>query len=349
MDNIFSPVHEEDLRKEIETLRRQLRRVRAAKGRMNGPEPYLSILEDLPDLLCLFSPDGTIAYANGAFCRHFCRSRYEPVGNSIFSYIPRKDRKRFARNMEKLGPTETSRGFEYRVTCIDGQTRWHQWTLKALMAGTGTPIDFLLTGRDITSLKSIEEDLIDALEKYATLFEATKDAIVIHDAERFIDCNSAALEMFRCGSKDCFLHSSYLDFSVVGPSDGKALGIELRRHIDKAFRHGVERFQWACRRTDGVRFHADILLSPFPLGTRKVIASVIRDITELKFSEESLRKAYAELQTLARERTRELRRADRQLAQEIQKRKKLERHLKISEDNFRKASVEIKAMRRKTS
>jgi PAS domain S-box-containing protein len=345
MDNTLSPVHEEVLRKEIEILRRKLKNVHSSKGRLSVPEPYLAMLDDLPDLLCLFGRDGTISYANSSFCRYFCKNRFEPMGNSVFTYIPRKDRKRFARSIEKLTALKPSRGFEYRLEGIAGDSHWHQWTLKALLNGSNLPVEYLLAGRDITSLKSMEEDLIDALEKYATLFESTRDAIVIHDTERFIDCNTAALSMFRLDDKDCFLHSTFLHFLLPGLTDRKPPSNELQRHFDKAYRHGMERFQCMCRRADGSAFQADILMSPFPLGTRNVLSSVIRDISALKSAEESLINTCSSLEEIISDRNRELRLKDRRLAQEVQKRKKLEHHLKITEEKFKQASGQIRELR----
>jgi PAS domain S-box-containing protein len=349
MNSSLTSVHEEVLRKEIETLRRKLMNVRSRKGRMSGPGHYLSILDDLPDLLCLFSPDGAISYANTSFCTYFCRNRYEPVGTSIYTYIPRKDRKRFARNMEKLTEQTPLRGFEFISKSIAGEARWHQWTLKALLNSSGNPVEYILAGRDITSLKSMEEDLIDALEKYATLFESTRDAIVIHDNERLLDCNRAALAMFNLQGKDLFLHSTFLDLSLPGPTDRKSPCQELHRHFDRAFRHGQERFQCLCRRADASPFPADILMSPFPLGTRNVLSSVIRDITDLKATEEELKTSCADFQIIIRDLSRELRQTGKRLEQETQKRKKAELHLKKTEENFKRVSCEVRAMRRKTS
>jgi septal ring factor EnvC (AmiA/AmiB activator) len=111
----------------------------------------------------------------------------------------------------------------------------------------------------------------------------------------------------------------------------------------------MDRFQILCKRSDCSPFHADILLSPFPLGTRSVFSSVIRDITDFVSAEDVLKHTCEELQNQVRARVSELRRMDRKLAQEAQKRKKIEHHLKVSEENLRKVSGEIKAMRRKTS
>lgn len=349
MNNSLSPIHEEVLRKEIEILRRKLKNVRSVKSRVSVSEPYLAMLDDLPDLLCLFSLDGTISYANASFCRYFCKNRYEPMGNSIFTYIPRKDRKRFSRSIEKLTAQKPASGFEYRLDGIAGDTHWHQWTLKALLNNSNHPVEYLLAGRDITTLKSMEEDLIDALEKYATLFESTRDAIVIHDTERFIDCNAAALTMFGLDDKDIFLHSSFLNFLLPGLTNRKTPSHELNRHFDKAYKHGMDRFQCMCRRSDGKAFPADILMSPFPLGTRNVLSSVIRDIAALKSAEDALIKTNADLQEIILDRNRDMKLMDKKLAQEVQKRKKVENHLRITEDKYKKVCREMKASNRRSS
>ncbi len=282
---------EEALQKEMNNLRRLLTETDLKKTAIFHNDTYTSLLEDLPDLLCLFRPDGRITYANAAFCKYFRKKKRETLGSMVYSYIPRKDRKRFAHQLENIGPSKPVRRFEYRIMPLDGQMQWYQWTLKALFDESDAPVDYILTGRDITSLKSMEEDLIDALEKYATLFESTKDAIILTDKDRFIDCNTAALKIFRCRDKDAFLHSNFKDFSFPDLSGKHETGNELQKHFERASRLGMDRFQWMCRRSDATVFPADIILSPFPLGAKKIVAAVIRDISELKETEEALRKS----------------------------------------------------------
>ncbi len=289
----MSHVPEEALQKETRNFHRPSAESESDESGSLRKNPYSSILEDLPDLLCLFRPDGRITYANAAFCRCFQKKKQETTGSMVYSYIPRKDRKRFAHQLETLAPAKPVRKFEYRLTPMKGRMQWHQWTLKAVFNESDTPVDYILAGRDITNLKSIEEDLIEALEKYATLFESTKDAIILIDKDRFIDCNTAALKTFRCKDKDGFLHSGFRDFSFIDlPAQRQTdMASELKRHFERALQRGAERFQWMCRRTDATVFPADIILSPFPLGPQKIMAAVIRDISDLKETEEALRKS----------------------------------------------------------
>lgn len=331
----------EDLHKEIDRLRKRLVEAETKKALHNGSGPYHQILEELPDLLCLFQPGGIITYTNAAFCRCLGKDNRETVGTSLFSCLPRNDRRRFMQYMEDLAPLNPVRKFEYRADLSGHEMRWYQWTLKALFDNTGRPESYILAGSDITLLKGIEEDLIDALEKYATLFESTNDAIILLDRDQLIDCNTAALNVFHSGDKEVFLRSSFRDFSFSDPSGRAEMEQELLGHIDCALKTGMERFQWRCTRADGSLFPADIILSPFPLQARKIIAAIIRDISDLKNTEEALRKAHGDLEDKVRKRTRELSEANESLIREVQERRKAEAELKASEERYRRISEEL--------
>lgn len=336
-----APSSVRDLHREIDRLRRRLAEAEKMASTAGSPEPPHLILEEIVHLLCLLKTDGVITYANTAFCSCMGKTKPEILGKSLFGLLPRSDRKRFIMYMETLTPKRSVREFEYRTRPADGETRWYQWTLKALFDESGRPANYILAGSDITLLKGIEEDLIDALEKYATLFESTNDAIILLDRTRFIDCNTAALRIFRSSDKEGFLQSRFENLSIPGTQSGARVKAEIDRHLNRAIEAGMERFQWGFRRADGSVFPADIILSPFPLGSRKIIAAIIRDISELKDTEEALRRAHDDLEEKVRTRTRELVEANEALTCEIRERRKIENELKTSEERHRRISEEL--------
>ena len=334
-----APSSVRDLHREIDRLRRRLAEAEKMASTAGSPEPPHLILEEIVHLLCLLKTDGVITYANTAFCSCMGKTKPEILGKSLFGLLPRSDRKRFIMYMETLTPKRSVREFEYRTRPADGETRWYQWTLKALFDESGRPANYILAGSDITLLKGIEEDLIDALEKYATLFESTNDAIILLDRTRFIDCNTAALRIFRSSDKEGFLQSRFENLSIPGTQSGARVKAEIDRHLNRAIEAGMERFQWGFRRADGSVFPADIILSPFPLGSRKIIAAIIRDISELKHG--GLRRAHDDLEEKVRTRTRELVEANEALTCEIRERRKIENELKTSEERHRRISEEL--------
>lgn len=220
-------------------------------------DAYVSLLEDLPDLMCLFRPDGRITYANTAFCKYFGKKKRETMGSMVYSYIPRKDRKRFVHQLENLAPGKPLKRFEYRIAPLEGGMQWYQWTLKGMFDESAAPVDYILAGRNITSLKSMEEDLIEALDKYATLFESSKDAIILIDKYRFLDCNTAALKIFRCKDKETLfkeLEKKVTERTGELTGINKLLSQEIqeRKLIEESLRTSEERYRRKTEELDVV-------------------------------------------------------------------------------------------------
>ena len=132
--------------------------------------------------------------------------------------------------------------------------------------------------QDITARKMSEQ-------KYRTLFESSSDAIMMLDADTFIDCNQATLDMFACSSRDGFLGKHPSEMSPATQPDGEDSRQLANAHIATAFREGSHRFEWVHRRLNGKDFPADILLTVVDLGDKQVLQATARDITERKRKE----------------------------------------------------------------
>jgi PAS domain S-box-containing protein len=279
-----------DLNKKISVLESQaFMHEKYEKELMDKQEANRAILEDLPDFICRFRPDGTITYGNTAYCNYAKKTCDEILETSVFSYIPREDRKQLKKYLDSLSVDCPVRRIDYRWVTPDGNIRWQQWTLRALFDEKKKVIEYLSAGRDITNLKYVEDGLIDALEKYSTIFESSNDAIMLQEGDCIIDCNTAALNIFRYRMKDQLINKHYIDFSSKIQADGEISEVTAQKHIKRALKRGIERFQWVCKRSDGTHFPADVILSPLTLEGKRIIAAVIRDISEQKQTEEALR------------------------------------------------------------
>lgn len=279
-----------DLNKKISDLESQVfLHEKYEKELMDKQEADSAILEDLPDFICRFRPNGIITYANAAYCNYAKKSRDEISGTSVFSYIPMEDRKLLKKYLDSLSVYCPVRMIDYRWVTPDGNIRWQQWTLRALFDEKKKVIEYLCAGRDITNLKYVEDGLIDALEKYSTIFESSNDAIMLQEGDCIIDCNTAALNIFRYRMKEQLINKHYRDFSPEAQTDGVKSEVTAQKHIKRALKRGIERFQWVCKRSDGTLFPADVILSPLTLEGKRIIAAVIRDISEQKQTEKALR------------------------------------------------------------
>ena len=280
------------MNEEISTLRSQIAWYKNHKKALNDTKgAYRAILEDLSEMICRFNPDGIITYANSAYCNYVSKLLDDIIGTSIFSYIPRNEKNQIKNHLDSLSKDCPVRMIDYRSQTPQGQPRWQQWTLRAVFDNNGAVTEYLCAGRDISNLKHVEDGLIDALEKYSTIFECSNDAILLQDGDCILDCNTAALRIFRCREKELLMNKHYTDFSAQKQPDGQDSETKALKHIKRALKRGMERFQWVCRRMDGSVFPTDVILSPLNMEGKTIIAAVVRDISDQKQTEEALKKS----------------------------------------------------------
>ena len=137
--------------------------------------------------------------------------------------------------------------------------------------------------------KRTEEALRQSEENYRTLFESSRDAILILDRNGFVDCNKAAFEIFGCVSKDQFLSRHPGDLAPSKQGDGRDSHAVAREYIETAYREGVLFFEFDHLRMNGTVFTAEVLLSRLELRGQVLLQAVLRDISRRRKMEEQLR------------------------------------------------------------
>jgi len=123
------------------------------------------------------------------------------------------------------------------------------------------------------------------------VFENSPDAILIIQDGLFIDCNAAAVEMFRSNSKQELLSQSHSQLSPWLQPDGEASATKLRDMIAQAVARGNHRFEWLAKRRDHSEFPVEILLTIIPFPGKQILHAVWRDISRRKEAERELLKA----------------------------------------------------------
>jgi diguanylate cyclase (GGDEF)-like protein/PAS domain S-box-containing protein len=122
--------------------------------------------------------------------------------------------------------------------------------------------------------------------KYRVLFESSADATWLMNEKGFLDCNSAALEMFGYSAETPMLHPA--DISPPNQLDGTPSRTAADRRIAAAFLNGKERFEWLHQRKNGSVFPAEVCLTALTLSGGPTLLATVRDITERKQAEEAL-------------------------------------------------------------
>ena len=133
-----------------------------------------------------------------------------------------------------------------------------------------------------------ERQAIDS--RYRTLFESSSDAVMTLDAARFLDCNPATLKMFGYATVEAFTALHPADVSPSHQPSGLDSRTAADQRIAEALARGTNRFEWTHRRRDGADFPAEVWLTAFQMGGRRILQATVRDITQRRALEGQLRR-----------------------------------------------------------
>lgn len=180
--------------------------------------------------------------------------------------------------------------FDWQVKDRSGRLIWIEVNLKKVMLGGKEQI--IAAVREITERKVAQEKLRESEEKYKTLFEASRDAIVLLTPDnRFIDGNPSALRIFGCANKEEFTSKTLFDFMPEYQANGdRSLDMvrRIKAILEEKHSHSFELIQ---KRADGKEFLAAVLLNNMIIGGQQLQQATLRDITERKRIEKALQES----------------------------------------------------------
>ncbi|MBP1928925.1 PAS domain S-box-containing protein [Methanolinea mesophila] len=121
---------------------------------------YRAVVEDLTDLVCRRLPDGTITFANVAFCRYFGKLPEELIGKKFRPRIPLPDLDTHADPFGAVIVPNALTSHEQRVLSDIGDVRWIQWHNRTLCDSSGAVHEIQSVGRDITGQREREKEIL---------------------------------------------------------------------------------------------------------------------------------------------------------------------------------------------
>jgi len=162
-----------------------------------------------------------------------------------------------------------------------------------------------LVGKD----KRAEERQRKLNETLAVLFQFAPDAIIVVDEGGcIVRVNDQARAMFGYTTKE-FL-GKRIEMVMPPRFRKRHVGHQRRYMAEPRLREMGAGLELYAQRKDGSEFPVDIMLSPIVTSAGRSAIATVRDVTEHKRIEESLRKSREELEVRVQERTAELRQAN---------------------------------------
>jgi len=120
---------------------------------------------------------------------------------------------------------------------------------------------------------------------YRDIFNATSDALVVHDEQgRILLVNHRSCELFGFSHQE-FPQLSVGDLSVNHPPYSQA---EASRHVQQALSEGSCAFTWRSRRKNGEPFWSEVALRSCVIGGKTRIIASVRNIDDRAKAEQEL-------------------------------------------------------------
>lgn len=181
--------------------------------------------------------------------------------------------------------TGKSQRMELRAVPIQGVSRWLDWIANAIYDKQGNMIGLHGTVQDITERKQAEGALKESEDLFRKLFEdhAAVKLLIDGDTGKIIDANNAAATFYGW-SKDQLTQMSISDLNILPAA-------EVRRAIEKVKNEKRIHFEFRHRLADGSIRDVEVFSSCIEVKGKKLLHSVIHDISERKTAENLLKES----------------------------------------------------------
>ncbi|MDD1676106.1 MAG: PAS domain S-box protein, partial [Methanomicrobiales archaeon] len=262
----------------------------------NSEKKYRYLIDNITDVVWAATPDLRFSFISSSVEKLSGYSARECIGKSIFSFLTEasaevvRERVRTRQKQMLSGSGSTSTVFEVEMVCKDGTSMWTEVSSTPVLGPDGTITGFQGITRNIAERRAAEKALQESEAKFRDIFDKANDGIFIHELRKnyapgtLLEANETACRMLQY-DRDAIVGHSPLEFGTTDFSKPT--------HIIDGELHsvGYSTFETQQRRKDGEIFPVEINAHVVTIQGKRVVLSIIRDITERKRSLEALRES----------------------------------------------------------
>jgi len=261
----------------VQGIARDITDRKQAEGNLQVSEQkYRAIFENTNAAMVILDEDDVLILVNGRFEQITGYSREEVEDRRTWmSFVDPGDMDRLMTyHTARMKGREAPRNYEFKLLCKDGGIK-HVHITVAFIEGTRQCV---LSMTDLTELKRAQTFLQESEERYRTFLNATSDGAFMKDENfHYILANRTFLEKFGLGDESDILGKC--DDDILPPDIARLAGRSDRRALEAGRLVVVEehvRSQILETRKFPVALH----------NGKTGIGALIRDITEIRRSEE---------------------------------------------------------------
>ncbi len=243
----WSTAEEDALRAAAGILGGAIQRQRAERALHRSQQHYLAILQDQTDMICRYTPQGQITFANEAYLRFFgLPSQLNKL--QVWEQMPSgKDVNDLQSKIDSITlerPFATSRNQNRRA---DGALRWIEWTDRGIFDESGLLVEVQAAGRDVDNEVQLREELERNLR--ASEEQAMTDELTGLLNRRAIT-DRAELEWQRTRQDGMSFSLVLLDvdhLKEINDTHGHLAGDEALKTLGNLLKTSMRRNDWAGR------------------------------------------------------------------------------------------------------
>ncbi|MFA5375238.1 MAG: PAS domain S-box protein [Dehalococcoidia bacterium] len=274
------------------------KRKKAEESLQESEQKLRWMFDSIKDGILIVGPDGKVLEANVGVEKITGYSREQLLGQSGLDHMfpgfkgdalgmLQKVIARGGVQREVVVPMKTASGAVIEVEANSS----------ALLDSSGKPVGLIGTVRDVSERKRIEEALRDSEEKLRLMFASMADGFVVTDIEgKIIDVNEAQLRMFGFKEKSELIGKGGFDF-LAARERGRALA-DMFAVYEKGFNTGAT-YTVVDRNDREFECELSTALLHDAAGKPSGTVTVMRDVTERKRMEQSVRESEERYRLLA--------------------------------------------------
>jgi len=246
---------------------------------------YIKLFEDFPAIIWKADLECKCVYVNKKWIQFTGREHDDSQQLVWLNFLHPEDKARCYKLYNISFVNREPYEIEFRVLHKSGEYRWIHSMNSPFYTMDGNFDGYIGTGIDITERKIAQE----GLKRYQVLSKEGRDIIMFIEIDgRIIDVNEAAVNAYGY-TRD--------EFNKLTVFDLREPDFLLREQIGKAESEGVS-FTTKHKRKDGTYMSVEVNSKGSIIGGKRVLLSIIRDITEREKAKDELRESQAKYKSL---------------------------------------------------
>ena len=251
-------------------------------------EKYKLLFSSSPETILILNKEGRVIEINNSkLLRQTGYKKAKIIGIKIpnFKFIPKGSKQIIIKNFTRRTRGENVPPYEVKFKDKKGEDLWIKINVRIIKNKQKKIVGFFVILIDVTKQK--EEEII-----HQTLFKTAIDAIMFLKPPkwRFTSGNPSTIKMFGVKNEEEFASHGPYDYSPKYQANGKLSSTEAKRMISKAMKKGSNTFEWIHKTKWGKEFPTIVFLKRVNVHGHKFLQATVRDVTEQKRREESMKR-----------------------------------------------------------